>query len=90
MDLDVFGACQTRQMYESKPPQREAAFGYLHRACFRAFDQFDKLQRHQDPSKCIKIHANPSICLALALALALPLADGPFFKPGMARRRPAG
>ena len=23
MDLDVFGACQTRRMYESKPPQRE-------------------------------------------------------------------
>ena len=30
-------------------------------ACFRTFGVFDKLRRHQDPSKCIKIHANPSI-----------------------------
>ena len=29
-------------------------------ACFRTFGMFGKLRRHQDPSKCIKIHANPS------------------------------
>ena len=66
MDLDVFGACQTRRMYESKPPQREPQrvagrpppFVW---ACFRTFGVFDKLRRLQDPSKCIKIRANPSI-----------------------------
>ena len=79
MDLDVFGACQTHRMYESKPLQREpqrvaGAEGAGHPlwrqggrrpppfagACFRTFGVFDKLRRHQDPSKRIKIHAKPS------------------------------
>ena len=74
MDQDVFGACQTRQMYQSKLPRMEPQRGPAPSpicggglrpppfvgACFRTFGVFDKLRRHQDPSKCIKIHANPS------------------------------
>ena len=67
IDLDVLGACQTRQMYESKPPQRESTEGTAGTLCgglpkaaplcggspWYIFDVLDKL-------KDTKIHQNAS------------------------------
>ena len=85
MDLDVFGACQTRRMYESKPPQREAAFGhplwfplwglaFVHSACLTSSED---ITIHQNASRFMPIH--PSIQSSSVPSKARPASFHGFF-----------